>query len=66
MALKALPKDSSKGEFYRARARCDFEEFFCTDDLEFRVETTNLVEAAKCAEIEFGYNYTLLSIERVI
>lgn len=57
---------STDMELWRVRARCDWLEEFSIDVFEFYLETCDIVEAASHAAKEISYDYTIISIERVL
>lgn len=63
MSEKILSTTSDEGVTYIAYCRCDWEEYFCTEELEFTIDTNSLAEAALFAEKHFSH-YTLLEIKK--
>lgn len=46
--------------------RCDLEEFFSTETEEFKLETSDLIEAASEIQARKGNNFTLIKLERIV
>lgn len=51
---------------WKVRARCDWLEEFAVDLFEFHLDTYDIAEAATHIVKEISYNYTIISIERVV
>lgn len=51
---------------WQATCRCDCEEYFCTETFYYKLETSDFAIAIDFIEHEIGYNYTLISLERIV
>lgn len=51
---------------WTALCRCDWEEYFCTEEFVYHLDTYDLAKAAAHIQEQLGSAYTLIRLEREV